>query len=61
MTNQQLLTDLAKAKAVFQLRAIQFAMGINPSNSTPLEQCPICGDHHAADAVPFPCETGDGV
>lgn len=24
-------------------------------------QCPTCGDHHEPDAVPFTCETGDGV
>ena len=51
---QELLSALARAKVAIQLRAIQAAMGIP-------EQCPTCGDHHEADAVPFACETGDGV
>lgn len=25
------------------------------------EACPICGGYHEKDAVPFTCETGDGV
>lgn len=48
---------------------------LNLSNSTSLEYCghcqeqhedgavfcDICGDHHKPDAVPYACETGDGV
>lgn len=56
MTNtQQILNDLARVKALFQLRAITAAMGIEP------EQCQTCGDHHEPDDVPFTCATGDGV
>lgn len=55
-----LLTDLAKAKVLFQRGAILAAMGVNLSNSTPLDGCPTCGDHHEGE-VPRECETGDGV
>ena len=58
MTNtQQILKDLAKAKAVFQLRAIVAAMGIEPDSDA--IQCSTCGDHHDG-AVPYSCQTGDG-
>lgn len=71
----QLLSDLTKAKVVFQQRAIMAAMDINQSNSTGLEYCnhcqewhedgetfcSICGDHHESDSVPYTCQTGDGV
>lgn len=53
-----LLTELAKAKAAFQQRAILSAMGItpeqinsNPSNSTPLEFCQHCQEQHKDGAV----------
>jgi hypothetical protein len=48
---KDLLTDLAKAKAIFQQRAILAAMGVNLSNSTPLEQCKY-GDPYC------PCQDG---
>jgi hypothetical protein len=64
-----LLKDLARAKAAFQLRAIQAAMGINPAHCDHCQEahedgavfCDICGDHHEPDRVPLACETGDGV
>lgn len=75
MNNTELIVELAKVKAIFQQRAICAAMGINLSNSTPLEYCihcqeqhedsdvfcDICGDHHKPDAIPYTCQTGDGV
>lgn len=66
MTNQ-LLKDLARAKAAFQLRAIQAAMGIPHCSHCDEEHddravfCDICGDHHEPGEVPFTCESGDGV
>ena len=56
MSNETLLKELVKVKALFQQRTILAAMGI-PG----LVQCPTCGDHHEAEAVPFTCQTGDGV
>lgn len=53
---QQLLNDLAKAKAIFQQRAIIATMGMEH----PTEQCATCGDYHICE-VPFTCETGDGA
>lgn len=52
-----LLKDLARTKATFQLRAITAAMGIEPTQEV---ECRVCGDSHEQDAVPFTCETGDG-
>lgn len=54
-STQQTLNDLARVKALFQLRAITAAMGIEP------EQCNVCGDYHEPGEVPFTCETGDGL
>lgn len=62
-----LLKDLARAKAVFQLRAITAAMGIERCDHCQETHddgevfCDICGDHHEPGAVPFICQTGDGV
>lgn len=46
-------------------RALRLSrLHFDAENSNPeeeAEQCPICGDHHEADAVPFTCQTGDGV
>ncbi|WP_020476221.1 hypothetical protein [Zavarzinella formosa] len=56
MTNN-LLSDLSKAKAIFQQRAVLAALGVNQSDV--LEQCGVCGDHHEGD-VPFTCANGDG-
>ena len=56
MTDKQLIDDLAKAKVVFQQRAIIAAMCMEH----PTEQCATCGDYHIGE-VPFTCETGDGV
>ncbi len=53
---QALLKDLARAKAVFQLRAIVTVTGMEEN----LEQCGTCGDYHEPGEVPFTCETGDG-
>jgi len=55
MSKQSLLNDLAKAKTIFQLRSILTVMEV------PEVHCGICGDYHPADAIPFTCETGDGV
>ncbi len=57
------LKDLAKAKAVFQQKAILSAMGVLQRDlvEAEVEQCATCGDHHELDAVPFICQTGDGV
>ena len=57
-SNQELLSALARAKATFQFRAVQTALGI-PDEA--LVECATCGDHHEAEAVPFTCQTGDGV
>ncbi len=54
--NQQLLKDLAKAKAMFQMRSILAVMEVPPEEV----QCGVCGDHHEPGEVPFTCETGDG-
>lgn len=54
---QQLINDLARAKAEFQLRGILAALGIDQ----PIEeakQCEICGDHDCIGGRA--CETGDG-
>jgi len=51
---QKILKDLANAKAVFQLRAIAAAMCITEV------ECPVCGDSHPNDSIPFTCESGDG-
>ena len=53
---ETLLKDLARAKAMFQLRAVTTALAIEPEP----EQCGTCGDHHEPGAVPFTCQTGDG-
>lgn len=53
---QKTLSNLARVKALFQMRAITAAMGI-PAPA----DCQTCGDHHEPDAVPLPCQTGDGV
>ncbi len=64
---QQALSDLARAKAVFQLRAITAAMRMEHCQhcDEPHDDgavfCEICGEHHKPDGVPFGCETGDGV
>ncbi|WP_202947333.1 hypothetical protein [Zavarzinella formosa] len=43
--SNQLLTDLDRAKALFQQKPVLAALGLIQSNSTPLEQCEFCGDH----------------
>jgi predicted Zn-ribbon and HTH transcriptional regulator len=50
---KDLLTDLAKAKAIFQRRAVLAALGVEP------EQCETCGDSDCQGGLP--CQTGDGV
>lgn len=61
-TSPHLLTDLTRAKALFQQRAILAAMGVKPDDeSVELPQCDICGDHHEEGEIPRECETGDGV
>ncbi len=52
---QALLNDLAKVRAIFQLRSIMFAMEQEEIH------CGICGEYHRTDSIPFTCETGDGV
>ncbi|OJW21196.1 MAG: hypothetical protein BGO49_24595 [Planctomycetales bacterium 71-10] len=56
-TSQKTLEDLARIKALFQLRAITAAMEIPAPESV---DCPTCCDHHDPDAIPLPCQTGDG-
>lgn len=53
ITNSGMIVELAKAKAIFQQRAILAAMGVQPervaltlSNSTPLEYCCHCQERH---------------
>lgn len=53
----RLMADLARAKAVFQQRAILSAMGVQREQA--VEQCPTCGDHDCDGGLP--CQTGDGV
>lgn len=55
MDNTQIIVGLAKARALFQQRAIIAAMGMKH----PEKQCAVCGNYHAGE-VPFACETGDG-
>lgn len=63
----ELLKDLARAKAVFQLRAITAAMGIERCEHCEKTHddgaifCDVCGDHHEPDSVPLTCQTGDGI
>ena len=52
-----LIADLAKAKAIFQQRAILSALGVMQRDL--VEQCDICGGHDCAGGLP--CQTGDGV
>lgn len=55
-----IIKELVRAKVAFQQRAILAAMGVRPEQ-VEREQCSTCGDHHEPDAVPFTCQTGDGV
>lgn len=52
MTNN-ILADLAKAKATFQQRAILAALGVTPANSTPLENEEMPGSLN--NLPPFHC------
>lgn len=54
-----LLTDLARVKAIFQQRAILAAIGVDPDTDVAVKQCPNCGDHDCAGGLP--CESGDSV
>ena len=63
------MKDLTRAKAIFLLRAITAAMGIEQPYCSHCEEahedgvvfCEICGEHHKPDSVPYGCQTGDGI
>lgn len=60
--NQQLLTDLAKIKALFQKRTVMAVMGFDDNGQLTQTEvhCGICGDWHDVGRVPYGCQTGDG-
>lgn len=59
--SHDLMVQLAKAKAIFQQRAILSAMGVMQRDlvDTEVERCETYGDHDCASGLP--CVTGDGV
>ena len=56
----ELLTELAKVKAMFQQRAIMAVINQGGENLSPTEnQCKTCGDYDCDGGLL--CITGDGV